>query len=208
MGLFGKSEPQKLNVATGPRSASAQNETPSVAPHTFIGAKMIISGELNSSKLIQIEGRMEGKIKSSVMVVIGEAGRVKAKIEAANVSIRGKLEGDCTASDKIEITRTGKVFGNLCAPRIAVAEGAIFKGASQMTVNEERSAPAEPEAAEPEVAEPEVAEPEAAEPGAAEPEAAEPEAAESESLSQRPLSQKLTMAIRNPRRTAKSKGRQ
>ena len=180
MGLFGKSEPQKLNVVTGPRGVPAQNESPSVAPQTLIGAKTIISGELNTSKVLQIEGRVEGKIKSSGMVVIGEAGRVKAKVEAANVSIRGKLEGDCTASDKVELTRTGKVFGNLRAARIAIAEGAIFKGSIQMTVNEERSAPAEPEAAEPEAAEPEAAEPGAAEPEAAEPEAAEPEAAEPE----------------------------
>ena len=190
MGLFGKSEPQKLNVVTGPRGVPARNESPSVAPQTLIGAKTIISGELNASEVLQIEGRVEGKIKSSGMVVIGEAGRVKAKIEAANVSISGKLEGDCTASDKVELTRTGKVFGNLRAARIAVAEGAIFTGSSQMTVNEERSAPAEPEAAEPgaaepgaaepEVAEPEAAEPEATEPEAAEPEAAEPEAAEPE----------------------------
>ncbi len=156
MGLFGKSKPQKLNLATGPRGVPARNELPSVAPQTLIGAKTIISGELNTSEVLQIEGRVEGKIKSSGMVVIGEAGRVKAKIETANVSIRGKLEGDCTASDKVEITRTGKVFGNLCAPRLAVAEGAIFKGASQMTVNEERSAPAEPEAVEPEASEPEI----------------------------------------------------
>ena len=154
--MFGKSKPQKLNLATGPRGVPARNELPSVAPQTLIGAKTIISGELNTSEVLQIEGRVEGKIKSSGMVVIGEAGRVKAKIETANVSIRGKLEGDCTASDKVELTRTGKVFGNLCAPRLAVAEGAIFKGASQMTVNEERSAPAEPEAVEPEASEPEI----------------------------------------------------
>ncbi len=132
---------------TGPRGVPARNESPSVAPQTLIGAKTIISGELNTSEVLQIEGRVEGKIKSSGMVVIGEVGRVKAKIEAANVSIRGKLEGDCTASDKVELTRTGKVFGNLRAPRIAVAEGAIFQGSGQMTVNEERSAPAEPEVA-------------------------------------------------------------
>ena len=156
MGLFGKAKPQKLNLATGAHGVPARDESPSVAPQTLVGAKTIISGELNTSEVLQIEGRVEGKIKSSGMVVIGEAGRVKAKIEAANVSIRGKLEGDCTASDKVEITLTGKVFGNLCTPRIAVAEGAIFKGAIQMTANEERSAPAEPEAAEPEVAEPEV----------------------------------------------------
>ncbi len=140
MGLFGKSEPDKPNPATGPRSSPTRDQTPpSVAARTLIGAETVITGELNTSEVVQIEGRVEGKIKSSGLVVIGEAGRVKAEIEADNVTIRGKLEGDCTAKNKVEITRTGKVFGNLRAPRIAVAEGAIFRGASQMTANEERS---------------------------------------------------------------------
>ena len=139
MGLFGKSEPDKPSPATSPRRTSTQNEPSSVAARTLIGAETVITGELNTSEVVQIEGRVEGKIKSRGLVVIGEAGRVKAEIEADNVSIRGKLEGDCTAKSKVEITRTGKVFGNLRAPRISVAEGAIFRGASQMTVNEERA---------------------------------------------------------------------
>lgn len=143
MGLFGKSEPDKPNPAAGPRRAPTRSETSPVAARTLIGAETVITGELNTGEVVQIEGRVEGKIKSSGLVVIGEAGRVKAEIEADNVSIRGKLEGDCTAKNKVEITRTGKVFGNLRAPRIAVAEGAIFRGASQMTVNEEPAAPKE-----------------------------------------------------------------
>ena len=143
MGLFGKSEPDKPKSAADPRSSSTRNETVSVAAPTLIGAETVITGELNTSETVQIEGRVEGKIKSSGLVVIGEAGRVKAQIEADNVSIRGTLEGDCTAKTRVEITRTGKVLGNLRAPRIAVAEGAIFRGASQMTVNEERSGPKE-----------------------------------------------------------------
>ena len=68
MGLFGRSEPKKLNIATGPRGVPARNESPSVAPQTLIGATTIISGELNTSEVLQIEGRVEGKIKSSGMV--------------------------------------------------------------------------------------------------------------------------------------------
>ncbi len=143
MGLFGKSEPDKPKSATGPRSSSTRNETSSIAARTLMGAETVITGELNTSEAVQIEGRVEGKIKSSGLVVIGEAGRVKAEIEADEVSIRGTLEGDCTARNRVEITRTGKVLGNLRAPRIVVAEGAIFRGASQMTVNEKRSGPKE-----------------------------------------------------------------
>ena len=117
-----------------------------MAARTLIGPETVITGELNTSEVVQIEGCVEGKIKSRGLVVIGEAGRVKAEIEADNVSIRGKLEGDCAAKSKVEITSTGKVFGNLRAPRIAVAEGAIFRGASQMTVSEEHSGQKKPAA--------------------------------------------------------------
>lgn len=144
MGLFGKPEPNKSNPAPGGRRTSTPNKaSPAAAATTLIGPDAVITGEVNTSEVLQIEGRVEGKIKSSGLVVIGEAGRVKAEIEAENVSIRGKLEGDCTAKNKVEITRTGRVFGNLRAPLIAVAEGAIFRGASHMTVKEERPQPKE-----------------------------------------------------------------
>jgi cytoskeletal protein CcmA (bactofilin family) len=138
VGLFGKPEPNKSNPAPGGRRTPTPNNASPTAATTLIGPDAVITGEVNTSEVLQIEGRVEGKIKSSGLVVIGEAGRVKAEIEAENVSIRGKLEGDCTAKKRVEITRTGKVFGNLRAPLIAVAEGAIFRGASHMTVKEER----------------------------------------------------------------------
>jgi len=106
-------------------------------PNTLIGPEALISGEITTSDVIQIEGRVEGKIKSTGLVVIGEAGRVKAEIEAENVSIRGKLEGDCTAKNRVEITNTGNVEGNLRAPLIAVAEGAVFRGSSNMSGKDE-----------------------------------------------------------------------
>ena len=81
MGLFGKSDPDKPKSAADPRSSSTRNETVSVAAPTLIGAETVITGELNTSEAVQIEGRVEGKIKSSGLVVIGEAGRVKAQIE-------------------------------------------------------------------------------------------------------------------------------
>ena len=132
MGLFGKVEPSKPSPVSSQQNPSRSDVSPPV-PNTLIGAEALISGEITTSNVIQIEGRVEGKIKSTGLVVIGEAGRVKAEIEAENVSIRGKLEGNCTAKNRVEITNTGKVFGNLRAPLIAVAEGAVFRGSSNMT---------------------------------------------------------------------------
>ena len=133
MGLFGKSEPNRPNSASLAQRSGSPSEASTPAPNTLIGPETLISGEITTPDVIQIEGRVEGKIKSTGLVVIGEAGRVKAEIEAENVSIRGKLEGNCTAKNRVEITNTGTVMGNLRAPLIAVAEGAVFRGSSNMT---------------------------------------------------------------------------
>jgi cytoskeletal protein CcmA (bactofilin family) len=94
-----------------------------------------------SSDNVHIEGKIEGKVKSKKQVTIGEKGQVQAEVEAQVVCIRGKLQGDCIATNKVEITGTGKVFGNISAPRIAVAEGAVFRGASNMTTVQKLTTP-------------------------------------------------------------------
>ena len=135
MGLFGKPDASKPTSGSAVEGSGSSN--PSIpTPNTLIGPEALISGEITTGDVIQIEGRVEGKIKSTGLVVIGEAGRVKAQIESENVSIRGKLDGDCTAKNRIEITNTGRVVGNLRAPLIAVAEGAVFRGSSNMTVDD------------------------------------------------------------------------
>ncbi len=133
MGLFSKPEAKK----SSPKPALVQRttaapETPT--PTTVVGRETHIKGELLSSDNVRIEGHVEGKIKSTKQVVIGESGQIQAEVEAVLISIRGKLEGNCLASTKVEVTSTGKVYGNICAPRIAVAEGAIFRGSSKMAV--------------------------------------------------------------------------
>ncbi len=147
MGLFGKPETKKpgMNPASRRESSSTAGSSSAEAP-TVIGLEAFINGEISCAEIVLIEGRVEGKIKSSTLVIIGEAGRVKAEIDADSVSIQGRLEGNCTAKKKVEITRTGKVFGNIRAPIIAVAEGAIFRGASQMAVDDSEATPAKQEA--------------------------------------------------------------
>ncbi|MFQ5791124.1 MAG: polymer-forming cytoskeletal protein [Acidobacteriota bacterium] len=144
MALFGKTEPKK----SSPSPLPARKPPPSTAPQppaTLIGPNATIKGEVISTDNIQIEGRVEGKIKSTKLLIIGEKGQVNAEVQAERVSIRGRLEGDCSASNKVEITSTGKVFGNISAPLIAVAEGAVFRGASKMVRAEAQKAlPAAP----------------------------------------------------------------
>ena len=140
MGFFSKPDDKKPSPAPAPRPSNPSS-APRAAVATLIGPQAQIKGELISSDTVQIEGTVEGKIKSTKQVVIGEKGKVQAEIEAQTVSIRGKLEGDCVASGKVEITGTGQVYGNISSPRIAVAEGAVFRGASNMTSEQPTTPP-------------------------------------------------------------------
>jgi cytoskeletal protein CcmA (bactofilin family) len=78
-----------------------------------------------------IEGRVEGEIHGT-RVTVGESGDVQARIEAQVLTVRGTVRGECQGSKKVEITATGKVFGNIASRAIVVAEGATFRGASKM----------------------------------------------------------------------------
>jgi cytoskeletal protein CcmA (bactofilin family) len=82
-----------------------------------------------------IEGKVEGEIHGT-HVIVGEGGDVQARIEAQVLTVRGTVRGDCQGSKKVEITATGKVFGNIASRAIVVAEGATFRGASKMAQSE------------------------------------------------------------------------
>jgi cytoskeletal protein CcmA (bactofilin family) len=139
VGFFSKPEPKKPPPT--PAARPTNPPTPQAVSATWIGPEAQINGELVSSDNVHIEGKIEGKVKSKKQVTIGEKGQVQAEIEAQVVSIRGKLQGDCVATSKVEITGTGKVFGNISAPRISVAEGAVFRGASNMTSEQKPTTP-------------------------------------------------------------------
>jgi cytoskeletal protein CcmA (bactofilin family) len=92
-----------------------------------------------------IEGRVEGEIHGT-RVIVGESGDVQARIEAQVLTVRGTVRGDCEGSKKVEITSTGKVFGNIASRAIVVAEGATFRGASKMSPSEPAKTEQRPDA--------------------------------------------------------------
>ena len=80
-----------------------------------------------------IEGRVEGKVElPSSELTIGADGNVAAEVHAKSVVIIGKVKGDVSASERIEIQSTGHVDGDVVAPRLVVQEGAVVNGSIQM----------------------------------------------------------------------------
>ena len=98
-----------------------------------IGKSVVIKGELGGSEDLTIEGQVEGQIELKQHVLtIGPHGRINAQVSAKAVVVLGKIVGNIQATDKVEIRDSGAVEGDLLAPRVAIAEGARFRGKIDM----------------------------------------------------------------------------
>ncbi len=98
-----------------------------------IGKSVVIKGELNGSEDLTIEGHVEGKIELKEHVLtIGPNGKIKAAVFAKSVIVLGEVNGNVTASEKVDIRDGGSVDGDIVSPRVAIAEGAHFRGSVDM----------------------------------------------------------------------------
>ena len=98
-----------------------------------IGKSVVIKGELTGSEDLTIEGHVEGKIELRQNVLtIGPNGKIKAQVFAKSVVILGEVTGNVTATEKVDLRDNGAVDGDIAAPRVAIAEGAHFRGSIDM----------------------------------------------------------------------------
>jgi len=99
-----------------------------------IGKSIIFKGELTGSEDLEVNGTVEGDIKlPDNTLTIGQTGRAMASVSAKAILIVGKIEGNVTATERIEIEASGIVNGDLRAPRLLVQEGAVMNGSVEMT---------------------------------------------------------------------------
>ncbi len=98
-----------------------------------IGKSVVIKGELNGSEDLTIEGQVEGTIQlRDHVLTIGPNGKIKAQVFAKAVIVLGEVHGNVTASEKVDIRDNGSVDGDIISPRVAIAEGAHFRGSVDM----------------------------------------------------------------------------
>jgi cytoskeletal protein CcmA (bactofilin family) len=98
-----------------------------------IGKSVVIKGELNGSEDLTIEGHVEGKIElKDHVLTIGPNGKIKAQVFAKAVIVLGEVNGNVTATEKVDIRDGGSVDGDIISPRVAIAEGAHFRGSVDM----------------------------------------------------------------------------
>lgn len=115
-----------------PPKPVVRNDAPATPGGSFIGSNVTVEGTVTGSEPIVVEGTLRGKVNLSADLRVGTKARIEATVHARNVLIEGKLTGDVSADDRVELVASATVDGNIKAPKIIVAEGAKFRGSVDM----------------------------------------------------------------------------
>jgi cytoskeletal protein CcmA (bactofilin family) len=150
--MAASAEPIKTtDQVAAPSQTPAPVAAPAVAPagpalvgHLYKGSR--VSGQLMFQGPARIDGNVEGEIQCHGTLTIGEGAEVRAKISGQVVIIRGKVEGNVAAREKVELLAPGRVVGNISTPRLTVTEGVMFDGDCSMGVAKQKSGVASSEA--------------------------------------------------------------
>jgi cytoskeletal protein CcmA (bactofilin family) len=133
-------ETSKSNVPSAPVAVAPEPYQPApaavepapltpVAPAKAKGSSLVIKGELSGSEDLAIEGRVEGKISLPEHVLtIGLGAHVSAEVIARVVIVHGSVNGNITAFERVEVKATGRMNGDLTAPKVQMSDGATFTG--------------------------------------------------------------------------------
>src|SRR5215471_16379194 len=127
-------EPERPTMSTPTAPTAGEPTAPrpvttTTSDQATIGKSLVIKGEVSGSESLYIDGRVEGSISlSGNRVTVGRNGVVSANISAREIIVLGKVRGNLTASDRVDIRSDGSLTGDVVAARISIEDGAFFKG--------------------------------------------------------------------------------
>lgn len=105
-----------------------------------IGKSVVVKGELSGSEDLFVDGEVEGSIElRGNSLTIGPNGRVRANVNARNVVIQGKVDGNLCGADRVELKKSAIVTGDIITQRISVEDGAFFKGSVDIQKQEAKT---------------------------------------------------------------------
>lgn len=129
--------------------------TPASTGFAHVGKSIVIKGELSGSEDVYVDGQVEGSIQlTGNSLTVGPNGRVRANVQARNVTVGGSLDGNIQSSDRTEMRKTAVVNGDVQTRRIAIEEGAYFKGKLEILTENKPAAAAASATATPSPSEP------------------------------------------------------
>ena len=124
MALFSKDP----TPSTAPRPQSRPGDSQPAFQGTYFGPNVTVDGTVSGSEPVVVDGTIKGAINLTADLRVGIKARIEAKVHARNVIVEGKLDGDISADERVELVASAAVDGNIRAPKIIVAEGAKFRG--------------------------------------------------------------------------------
>ena len=123
MAIFGKKKPIDYGVVG-----------------SIIGEDTEFKGEINTKGSVRVSGRFEGRINAAGDVLVSEGSKVVGSIVGSRVVVSGNINGNILANEGLEITKTGRVYGDITANSLLVDEGAVYKGKVSMEIKAEAAA--------------------------------------------------------------------
>jgi cytoskeletal protein CcmA (bactofilin family) len=123
--LRGRGEPRE-SPGVPPQGTGVVEERRLAA---WIGKALVVQGKVISAQDLTIDGQVEGTIElGNHGLTIGAGAAIKADLVAKTITISGTVAGNVTATEKVDVRATGVIDGDITAPRLVMAEGAIIRG--------------------------------------------------------------------------------
>lgn len=123
--------------------ATAKELAGNTVDNTVVGPSILISGRLTGDEDLTVRGRVEGELTLSRTLIVEPSGVVKANVAVRNAIVSGVVVGNINATESVELTREGRMVGDIRAPRVIIVDGASFRGRVDMGDVEPGRLPAE-----------------------------------------------------------------
>lgn len=126
-------EGARMTAAETPHRAHAGSVSGARRDAAVIGPSIQLDGDLRGQEDLLIEGEVSGTVQlRDNSLTVGAQGKVKADVYAKEIHVEGTVEGDLFGAERVVIRKSAQVRGNITSPRVAIEEGARFKGAIEM----------------------------------------------------------------------------
>ena len=123
--LSGRGEPRESPGVSAQRTGGVEERRLAA----WIGSALVVQGKVISTQDLTIDGQVEGTIElGNHGLTIGTGAAIKADLVAKTITISGTVAGNVTATEKVDVRATGVIDGDITAPRLVMAEGAIIRG--------------------------------------------------------------------------------
>jgi cytoskeletal protein CcmA (bactofilin family) len=141
--------PNQPSTSSAVAATATPSTTPKEAPKAsttysdrgdvgHIGKSVVIRGELTGNEDLYLDGEIEGNIDlRDHKLVIGPNGKIKATITARDIVVHGRVEGNVSAAERVELKKASTLVGDVSTQRIVIEDGAFFKGSIDIKENRE-----------------------------------------------------------------------